>query len=82
MGTFPMSDSNPEANFFFVNRSELPPRSGLRFSFGVRGGLEVATTNGLVFGGWAVVVVGRHMERQAAIKQERRLAASPPQSST
>ena len=65
-----------------VSRGELPPRSGLRFSIEVREGLEVATTNGLVFGGWAGVVVGRHMERQAAIKQERRLAGFPPQLGT
>ena len=65
-----------------VNRGELPPRSGLRFAIGVREGLEVATANGFVFGGWAGVVVGRHLERQAAIEQERRLASFPPQLGT
>ena len=68
--------------FLCVNRDELPPRSGLMFAIGVREDLEVATTNGFVFGGWAGVVVGRHLERQAAIEQERRLASFPPQLGT
>lgn len=62
---------------FRVNCGDLSPKSGPRFSIGVREGLEVATTKGLVFGGWAGVVVGRHMERRAALKQERRLAGFP-----
>ena len=67
--------------FLCVNRDELPPISGLRFSIGVRESLEVATTNGLVFGGWVGVVVGRHMERQA-VEQERRLVIFPQQPGT
>jgi hypothetical protein len=62
----------------YVYFAELPLRSGLRFSIGVQEGVEVGTTNGLVDGGWAWVGVGRREERQAAIKQERRLASFPP----
>ena len=60
-----------------VNLAELPPRSGLGFYIGVREGVEVATTNGMVVGGWTWAGVGRRVERQAAIKQERRLGSFP-----
>ena len=56
---------------------KLPLRCGLRFSIRVREGVEVAAINGLVLGWSAWVGVGRSVGRQAAIKQERRLAAFP-----
>ena len=46
------------------NLVKLPPRCGLRFSIRAREGVEVATTNGLVLGGWAWVGVGRRVGRR------------------
>jgi hypothetical protein len=61
-----------------VNLVELSLRSGLRFPIGVQEGVEVATIKRSVVGGWAWVGVGRRVERQGVIKQERRLASFPP----
>ena len=76
---------------FCVNRGELPAIKNWshicywspgRYLLLKSGKWSHICYNGFVFGGWAGVVVGRHLERQAAIEQERRLASFPPQLGT